>query len=63
MMLTDSDRVSLQRRLSDSLKDEVKMLVFTLQGISASNDLVDLARTIASASPKIKVEVEVKVHL
>ncbi|HJX04385.1 MAG TPA: thioredoxin family protein [Thermoplasmata archaeon] len=58
MMLTDSDRVSLQRRLSDSLKDEVKMLVFTLQGISASNDLVDLARTIASASPKIKVEVE-----
>ena len=58
MTLTDSDRVSLQRRLSDSLKDEVKMLVFTLQGISASNDLVDLARTIASASPKIKVEVE-----
>jgi glutaredoxin-like protein len=58
MLLSDSDRSSLERRLSSSLRDDVTILVFVMEGVSASNNLVDLARTIASASPKIKVEVE-----
>ncbi|OGS41815.1 MAG: hypothetical protein A3K67_03120 [Euryarchaeota archaeon RBG_16_62_10] len=58
MMLSESDRTSFQRGLSNSLKDDVTILVFTLEGVSASNELVELARTIASATPKIKVEVE-----
>lgn len=58
MMIGEGDRIAFQRKFASSMKDDVTLLVFIDDAFSGSKDLVDVANTLASFSPKIKVQVE-----
>lgn len=58
MLLSDGDRVALERKLGDGMKDEVTLTVFVSGASLVSKDLADTAATVASFSPKIKVRLE-----
>lgn len=58
MILGDGDRSALERKFGTAMKDEVVLLVFADDSISISKDLLEVANTLASFSPRIKVQVE-----
>lgn len=56
MMLSDSDKGAIQRKLSQ-MRDEVEFLAF-VDGSALSKELVDFASTIASLGTKVKVDIQ-----
>jgi glutaredoxin-like protein len=49
---------SLEHKFAVQMVDEVTLIVFVDESIAVTHELVDLANTMAKASPKIKVEIE-----
>jgi glutaredoxin-like protein len=58
MMLGEGDKSALERKFGSGMKDDVELIVFIDESVPASKDLVDVANTLASFSPKIKVQTE-----
>jgi glutaredoxin-like protein len=58
MMLGEGDKSALERKFGSGMKDDVELVVFIDESVSASKDLVDVANTLASFSPKINVQME-----
>jgi glutaredoxin-like protein len=58
MMIGEGDRGALEHKLGAGMKDEVTLLVFVDEAVAGSKVLVELATSLASFSPKIKVQVE-----
>jgi len=56
-MISEGERLSLQRKFSSGMKDDVTLVVFA-DDTGTSSDLVETATSLANLSPKIKVEVE-----
>jgi glutaredoxin-like protein len=56
-MLSEGDKLSLQRKFSTGMKDEVTLVVFA-DDTGISSELVETANSLANLGPKIKVEVE-----
>jgi glutaredoxin-like protein len=56
-MLSEGERLSLQRKFGTGMKDEVTLVVFSDDG-PLGTDLTGVATEIASLGPKMKVEVE-----
>ena len=56
-MISEGERLSLQRKFSSGMKDDVMLVVFA-DDTGISSDLVETATSLANLSPKIKVEVE-----
>lgn len=56
-MLSEGDKLSLQRKFSAGMKDEVTLVVFA-DDTGVSSDLIETANSLASLGPKIKVQVE-----
>ncbi len=58
MILGEGDRSALERRFASGMRDEVTLLVFVDDSMAISKDVIDVAQTFSSLSPKIKLEVE-----
>ena len=56
MMLSDSDKGAIQRKLSQ-MRDEVELLAF-VDGSALSKELADFANTMASLGTKVKVDLQ-----
>jgi len=56
-MLSEGDRLSLERKFSAGMKDEVTLVIFA-DDTGVASDLVETAKALAGLSQKIKVEVE-----
>jgi len=56
-MLSEGERLSLQRRFSTGMKDDVTLVVFA-DDTALASELVETAKSLASLGQKIKVEVE-----
>jgi len=56
-MLSEGEKLSLQRKFGSGLKEDIGLVVFADETATAA-DLVDTANSLASLSPRIKVEVE-----
>jgi len=56
-MLSEGEKLSLQRKFGSGMKEDIGLVVFADDTATAA-DLVDTANSLASLSPKIKVEVE-----
>jgi glutaredoxin-like protein len=58
MMFGEGDRIAFERKFATGMKDDITLLLFIDDGIASSKGLVDVANSLASFSPKIKVQVE-----
>ena len=56
-MLSEGEKLSLQRKFNTGMKDEVTIVVFADDTV-LSSDLVETAKGLASLDPRIKVEME-----
>lgn len=56
-MISEGERLSLQRKFSSGMKDDVTLVVFA-DDTGIASELVETATNLAMLSPKIKVEVE-----
>ncbi|OGS42565.1 MAG: hypothetical protein A3K67_03420 [Euryarchaeota archaeon RBG_16_62_10] len=57
-MISDGDRGALSRKFGPAMRDDVTLLLFVDEGSVMSKELVEFARTIASFSPKIRVDIQ-----
>jgi glutaredoxin-like protein len=58
MMFGEGDRIAFERKFATGMKDDITLLLFIDDSIASSKGLVDVANSLASFSPKIKVQVE-----
>lgn len=58
MILGEGDKSALERKFGSGMKEDVELVAFIDESVQASKELVDVADTLASFSPKIKVQVE-----
>lgn len=56
-MLSEGERLSLQRKFSTGMKEDIALVVFADDTVLAS-ELVDTAKSLAGLDPRIKVDVE-----
>ena len=56
-MLSEGEKLSLQRKFGSGMKEDITLIVFADDTATAA-DLIETANSLASLSPRIKVEVE-----
>ncbi|HJX04375.1 MAG TPA: thioredoxin family protein [Thermoplasmata archaeon] len=56
-MLSEGDKLSLQRKFSTGMKDDVTLVIFA-DDTGISSELIETANSLASLDPRIKVQVE-----
>jgi len=56
-MISEGERLSLQRKFGSGMKDDVTLVVFA-DDTGIASELIETATSLANLSPKIKVEVE-----
>lgn len=58
MMLSEQDRGVIERKFAQNMKDEVTLLLFADDGSAIAKELLDISKTLASLSDKIKVDAQ-----
>jgi len=58
MMLSDTDKQALERKFNSSMRDDITLLLFVEDGSAISDELMNFAHTVASFSPKIKLDIQ-----
>jgi glutaredoxin-like protein len=58
MLLSDGDRVAIERKFSENMKDEVTLLLFSEDGSAISKELIDISNKLAGLNSKIVVSAQ-----